>query len=175
MSTYAQKKAAKRARRPIYATVRKLMDPATGEEFGCFVPSNPIDQRLAKERKYKLGSELRLEIKRPRNPGFHRLAHAIGALLVDNVDGFEGLDAHDAIKRVQRESGVCCEEVEIDIPGMGKLLAKQAESIAFDEMTPERFNTFFKGITDYIDLHYAAALTAEVRTEYFLMVEGNNG
>jgi len=171
----AQKRAAKRARRPTYWTPRKLVDPDTGEEVGALVPAHPIDRRLARERKLREGVEYRIEIKKARNAKFHRLAHAIGALLVEHVDGFEGLDAHDAIKRVQRESGVCCEEVEIDIPGMGKLLAKQAESIAFDEMTPERFEQFFEGITKYIDKTYAPNLLEDVRTEYHQMVAGERG
>lgn len=171
----AQRKAAKRASRPLYMTPMKLVDPSTGEEIGAFVPAHAIDQRLAKERKYRIGVEYRCEIKQKRNPKFHRLLHAIGALLVDNVDGFEGLDAHDAIKRVQRESGVCCEEVEIDIPGMDKLLAKQAESLAFDDMDADRFETLFNGVTDYIDKHYAPNLLDDVRAEYHLMVEGGQG
>lgn len=175
MSTAAQKKAAKRARRPIYVTPMKLVDPSTGEEIGAFVPSHPIDQQLARERKFAVGHEYRAEIKQARNAKFHRLAHVIGALLVEHVDGFEGLDAHDAIKRVQRESGVCCEEVEFDVPGFGKFIGKQAESIAFDEMDPERFETFFNGITDYIGTTYAPDLMDDVRAEYHLMVAGEQG
>lgn len=173
MTTALAKAKAKRARRPVYGEFVKVAVLETGEERIAFIAAHPIDRRLLKERGWKKGDEVRAEFKRPRNVAFHRLAHAIGALLVDNVEGFETMDAHDAIKRVQRESGVCCEEVEIDIPGMGKLLAKQAESLSFDEMTAERFETFFNGITDYIDRTYLSAVTDDVRAEYLLMVEGD--
>ncbi|TAA37225.1 hypothetical protein EA656_00665 [Pseudoxanthomonas winnipegensis] len=76
MSAAAKKIRAKRASRPIYMTCMRLMDPATGELHGCFVPSHPIDQRLAKERGYKVGHEYRAELKQSRNRAFHRLARS---------------------------------------------------------------------------------------------------
>ena len=91
MSSPLAKAKAKRARRPIYLLVRKLVDPETGELVGALVPANMIDQRLLRERKFNVGREVRAELKQSRNPAFHRLAHALGHLLVDNVDGFEAL------------------------------------------------------------------------------------
>lgn len=114
-SAAAKKIQAKRARRPVYLVVRKLMDPDTGEVIGALVPAHPIDQRLLKERKFHVNREVRAELKQPRNAAFHRLAHAVGHLLVDNVEAFRDLDAHAALKRVQTESGVCCEPFEIDL------------------------------------------------------------
>ena len=174
MTTAAAKKIqAKRARRPVYGTIVRVAVLATGEERLAILASHPIDRKLMHERKFKEGDELRLEIKRPRNVKFHRLMHAVGQVMVDNVDGWESLDAHGAVKRLQRESGVCCEEVEIDIPGMGKLLAKQAESLSFDEMQPERFTHLFDGITKYIDATYSPDFTTEVRGDYLQMVAGD--
>lgn len=172
-ATAAEKKAAKRARRPIYMVVRRLVDPATGESIGALVPAHPIDQRLMKERRFHVDREVRAELKQPRNPAFHRLAHAIGHLLVDNVDGFETLTAHDALKRVQRESGTCCETMEIDLGSLGKVPVSVPRSIAFDEMPEDEFAELFKGVTDYIDANYQSAMTADIRAEYLLMVEGD--
>ena len=59
MTTAAEKRAAKRARRPVYLVVRKLMDPDTGEVIGALVPAHPIDQRLLKERKFHVNREVR--------------------------------------------------------------------------------------------------------------------
>lgn len=172
MTTAAQLKKAKRARRPIYGTITRVAVIETGEERLAIVASHPIDRALMKERKFSEGDQVRMEIKRPRNIKFHRLMHAVGQVMVDNVAGWEHLTAHDAVKRLQRESGTCCEEIEIDIPGMGKLLAKQAESLAFDEMPPERFDTLFDGITKHIDATYSPDFTTDVRGEYLLMVQG---
>lgn len=173
MTTAAARKVkAKRARRPIYGVIERVAVLSTGEERLAIIAAHPIDRKLMAERGFRRGDDVRMDIKRPRNVKFHRLLHAVGQLMVDNVDGWEDLSSHDAVKRLQRESGVCCEEVEIDIPGMGKLLAKQAESLAFDEMPPERFEQLFNGITKYIGDHYAHVLLDEVREEFWRMSNG---
>ncbi len=173
MTTAAAKKVkAKRARRPIYGVIERVAVLATGEERLAIVAAHPIDRKLMAERGFRRGDDVRLEVKRPRNVKFHRLLHAVGQLMVDNVEGWESLTSHDAVKRLQRESGVCCEEVEIDIPGMGKLLAKQAESLAFDEMLPERFEQLFEGITKHIGDYYAHVMLDDVRAEFWQMANG---
>lgn len=173
-TTYAERKAAKRARRPIYLTVQRLVDPRTGEEIGALVPAHPIDQRLLRERRFAVDREVRAELKQPRNVAFHRLAHALGHLLVDNVEAFRDLSAHEALKRVQRESGVCCEPFEIDLGPLGKVQAMQARSLAFDEMAEDEFRGFFEGITGYIAGHYASVMLDEVRAEFWDLVNGTH-
>ena len=174
MTTVAQKKAAKRAARPIYATVQRVAVMGTGEERLAILAMNPIDRRLMKERGYRNGDELRIEIKQPRNPGFHRLFHAIGHLMVDNVEDFRDLTAHDAIKRLQRESGVCCEEIEMDLgPMIGKVPVKVPRSMAFDEMAEDEAKVLFEGITAHIGANYAQVMLDDVRAEFWLMVEGD--
>lgn len=173
MTTVAQRKKAKRASRPVYLVVRKLVDPDTGELIGALVPAHPIDARLMRDRKFHVNREVRAELKQRRNVKFHRLAHAVGQLLVEHVEGFESLDSHGAFKRVQRECGACCEEMDMELPGIGKLTVKVPESIAFDEMPEDRFALLFEAVTRHIDTHYAAGLTDDVRGEYLLMIEGN--
>lgn len=172
MTTAAAKRQAKRARRPIYLVVARLVDPRTGEEVGALIPANDIDRRLMKERRFAVGKEIRAELKQPRNPAFHRLAHAIGNLLVDNVEEFRDLTGHEALKRVQVLSGVCCEPMELDLGPLGKVTVKQPRSLAFDEMPEDEFRVFFDGITAYIAEHYASVMLDDVRAEYWLMVQG---
>lgn len=54
-----------------------------------------------------------LDVRKPRNPGFHRLAHAIGKLVAANHVNFEGMPAHMVLKRLQLESGVGCEQLSV--------------------------------------------------------------
>jgi hypothetical protein len=166
VSTAAQKKAAKRARRPIYMVVRKLVDPDTGELLGALVPAHPIDRRLMKERKFHVNREVRAELKAPRIVWQHRLIHKIGQLLVDEIEEFRDLNSHEAIKRVQRASGVCCDEHEI--PGTG-ITVREAQSLAFDEMDASDFEHLFVGVTQYIGDKYAHLLLDEVRAEFWSM------
>lgn len=173
MKTAAAKKIqAKRARRPVYLQVRKLVDPATGEEVGALVPANGIDARLLRERRFHTGREVRAELKQPRNPAFHRLAHAVGHLLVDNVEEFRDHDAHSAIKAIQTKTGVCCEPLEIDLGPMGKVTAQVARSLAFDEMAEDEFHQLFEAITAYIGEHYTHVMLDDVRGEFWKMVQG---
>lgn len=174
MTTAAAKKIkAKRARRPIYLLVDRLVDPRTGEEVGCLRPANLIDQRLLKERRFHMGKEIRAELKQPRNPAFHRLAHAVGNLLVDNVEKFRDMTGHDALKEVQRESGVCCDTIELDLGTLGRVPVKQPRSLAFDEMAEDEFRVFFDGVTAYIGEHYTSVMLDDVRGEFWLLVNGD--
>lgn len=172
--TDAQRKVkAKRARRPIYAVIERVAVLSTGEERLAIVAAHPIDRRLMKERGWKAGDEVRVEVKQARVVWQHRLIHKIGQIMVDNVEGWEQLNSHDAVKRLQRESGTCCEEIEVDIPHVGRLMVKQAESLAFDEMEQDRFEQLFDGITEHIGKHYAHVLLDEVKAEFWEMAGRN--
>lgn len=168
----AKKIRAKRARRPVYLMVRRLMDPATGESVGALVPDNDIDQRLLRDRRFVVGKEIRAELKQSRNPAFHRLVHAVGYLLVDHVDGFESMTAHDAVKEVQKRAGVLCDPMEIDLGRLDKVEVQIPRSIAFDEMDEGEFHEFFRGLTDYIDRHLISGVADVVRTDYLSMTGG---
>lgn len=177
----AQKKAAKRARRPVYATIRPVADLETGEERLAIVAMHPIDRALMKERGYRPGDELRLEIKRKRNVGFHRLFHALGALLVENVEEFQNCSSHDAIKQVQTKSGTCCEPQMVDMGTIkfgdisvpvGLVPVNVPRSMAFDEMDEDEAGRLFEGVTAYIGEHYASVMLDDVRAEFWLMVNG---
>lgn len=80
---------------------------------GGFQPADATTLSRLKARKYHVGELVFAEFKRPRNPGFHRLAHALGMLFVENIEAFEHLDAHACLKRLQLESGVGCEEIMV--------------------------------------------------------------
>lgn len=183
MTTAAEKRAAKRARRPVYCVIERVAVLETGEERLAILAAHPIDRQLMKERGYRRGDEVRVEIKKARNIKFHRLAHAVGNLLVQNVEKFRHMGGHDALKQIQRESGVCCEQQVVDMGVLrigditveiGERPVQVARSIAFDDMPEDEFHEFFNGITDYIDQHYQSVMTDDVRAEYLLMVNGDN-
>lgn len=199
MSTASAKRVARPKSSPVYLRLEKLIREETGEFVKGFVAMTKWDARVLAERKYHIGTEVRAELKKPRNGKFHRLTHAIGALLVDNVEGFESLNSHEALKRVQREADVCCETVETDaapivaavlaaaeavldrkaieiladaLPAIKKINERRPLSIAYDQMEEGQFAELFAGVTRYIDEHYAPDLMDEVRDEYDRMVVG---
>ncbi|HAL21203.1 MAG TPA: hypothetical protein DCP40_00485 [Stenotrophomonas sp.] len=200
LTAAAKKIRAKRARRPIYLVVVKLVDPSTGEVVGALVPAHEVDQRLLRERKFRVGREIRGELKQPRDGSQHRLIHKIGHLMVDNVEGWEQLDAHDAVKRLQLDADVCCETVEMDatpviaavldacesllgqgarkvlagvLPAISTIPVKRAESLSFDEMEQARFQELFDGLTEHISRHYTHVLLDDVRAEFWDMAGQN--
>jgi hypothetical protein len=172
MADQLAKRRAKKASRPIYFQVRRLVDPATGEEVGALIPHHRIDQRLMRERSYRVGDELRADLKKPRNVKFHRLVHALGGLVVDQIEAFQGLGCHDAIKRLQRETGICCEVQTIELPGIGKLDVSVAQSLAFDEMDEGEFYRLWQGICRHLcDRYWPGLNQDQIETMIDLMPE----
>lgn len=144
MNTAAKARAKLRSR-DIRVTVMKVINPATGEMIGALVPDHPIDRRSMRERKFTVGKMLRATLRQDRNPMFWRKAHVLGGWLADNVEAFTGCDMHSALKKLQELSGIGCETVEYDIPGVGKLTRTEAESLNFSEIDEGRFNELWDG------------------------------
>jgi hypothetical protein len=147
--------------RPVYMTCKRLIDPDTGEMIGALVPSCDLDRHLLKQRRVAIGKEYRVGVEQARNSKFHRLVHALGRLVSENVDAFSGLSCHAVIKRLQREAGVFCEEQEIEIPGIGKLVVKVAQSIAFDCMDEADFHELYSAICRHVAATYWPELDEE--------------
>lgn len=142
---------------PAYVRVQRLIVPETGEEVKGFIAASASDRERLKARKYSIGDLLRAEFKKPRNPGFHRFVHQLGTLVVQNVEGFEHLTAHEAIKRLQIEGGIACEEIRID----GGFLCRIPQSLAFDSMDETQFQKVARGLSKYLCIRYWPSCTPE--------------
>lgn len=160
----------RKKQRPVYFTVRRLVDPATGEEVGALVPMHEVDRRAMRERSYTTGAVIRAELMRPRSVGFHRFAHALGGMIADHIEGYEGLDAHAALKAMQLASGVACDETRTPVPGLGELVSRQAQSLAFDKMPEGEFRAFVSGICHHIAAKHWPHMTPEAVEEMARMM-----
>lgn len=143
--TKAQKARAKLRSRDIRMTVLRVMIPETGEMIGALVPDHPSDRRSMKERKLHVGKMVRATLREDRNPMFWRKAHVLAAWLVDNVEAYAGIDTHAALKKLQTDSGIGCETVDYDIPGVGKLTRTEAQSLNFSDMDEGEFAALWDG------------------------------
>lgn len=159
-------------RPPIMFTIRQVVDAETGERLGALVPASTWDRKLMRDRKYTIGTEVRAELKKPRNAAFNRLVHALGAMLSRDLDAFDGMDAHDAIKRCQRESGLCCEQSQVEIPGLGSLTLNVAKSLAFDAMDEGEFSQLWVGLCRHVSEKYWPDLTPEQVSQQAQIMEG---
>jgi hypothetical protein len=164
-------KAKQRPRRPVYLRCMRLVDPETGESVGAWIPLSKWDARALRDRKYTVGTEVRAEFKKPRNFKFLRLAHAMAAMVVEQIDSFAGLSNHDALKRLQSESGAACEVVEYDIPNVGKLTRNEPRSLAFDEMEEGEFSEVMQTIYRHIQRKYWPEIEPETIEEMVTMYE----
>ena len=121
---------------------------------GGFQPADALAASKLRNRDYSLGDVVFCEIKKPRNPRFHRLAHALGQILVENIEAFEGLDGHSVLKRLQIESGVGCEEVAIYVPGVGQCLHRTPKSLSFESMDETQFNDVIRRLCNHVAKTY---------------------
>jgi len=184
MSSSLKKAKAKLRRRPVQLVVMQLVVPETGELVGALVPAHPIDRRILKERRFGIGKQLRADLKQSRNPKFWRLAHVLGAFLVDHVEGFEGLGPHDALKRLQELSGVGVEEEEFSIDlgslGVHRGTRMVAESLNFDDVDEGRFQVLWAGADGHggwigwLRREKFGGLDAMSREEVELLIQGEH-
>jgi len=162
----------KRTRRPVYFRVEKLVRPETGELVGALVPRWSADRDQLRARKFVTGAELRAELRRKRNPKFYRLGHALGKFMVEQTEAFADMDAHTAIKRLQMESGICCDRVEYEVPGIGKITRTEPWSTSFDDMEEGTWAELWKGVVRQAG-KYLSGMSEEAIEEFIKMTVDN--
>lgn len=128
---------------------------------GCFIPADRSTQLRLREKRYNNGDLVFVEIRKPRNPKFHRLAHALGELCAENIEAFHGVEPHKVLKRLQLEAKLGCEEMGIVVPGYGKCLHLIPRSLSYESMDQGEFYEVMKGFCRYIAEHYWPTLTPE--------------
>lgn len=128
---------------------------------GKLAPADSYAASLCRARSYRVGDLLAADITKPRNPKFNRLVHRLGQLVVDNIDAFSGLDAHKAIKRIQIEGKVACDEIGIHAPGYGMLIQFVPRSLSFESMDEAEYNQAARGISRTIAERYWPTLTPD--------------
>lgn len=156
-------------------------------ENGVLVPADVFARKQLERKKLKEGSVLKAYISKLRNPRFNRLVHKLGILVTQNIDDFAGMDAHAAIKRIQLEGNIYCEEIRIKIFGFdfkvwdyvrgvvqpilekigfsildnGYLAARSPMSLSFDSMDEEQFHDAARQISAFISDRYWPSLNPE--------------
>ncbi|WP_284076325.1 hypothetical protein [Herbaspirillum aquaticum] len=128
---------------------------------GCLVPADGISQQRLRARNYRLNDIVFAEIRKPRNPKFHRLAHQLGTILVENLDDFAGKNAHQALKKVQLDGNIACEESLAILPGVGVMQVLTPTSLAFDQMDELEFRDFMAAACAHISKKYWPGMSAE--------------
>lgn len=118
------------------------------------MPADPWAASELRQKGYKVGDVLGADLSKLRNPKFNRLVHRIGQLCVANIEEFHGLDAHTAIKRLQIEGKVACDEIGIMVPGYGMVIQFIPRSLSFDSLDEGEFNNAARAICRVIADRY---------------------
>ena len=127
---------------------------------GCLTPADSLSEARLRAKGYAIGDIVFAEIRKPRNPGYHRLAHALGQIVADNLDEFEGMDSHATIKRLQLEAGVACESIAYKVNGMS-IVQSIPLSLSFESMDQSEFESVFMGICRHLAKAYWPSATAD--------------
>lgn len=131
---------------------------------GGLAPADGLSQARLRARNYHVGDQVFVEVKKPRNPKFNRKTHAFGQLVAENIEAFEGYDAHKTLKRLQMESGVGCEEIFYQIAGE-KVLQRIPVSLSFESMEQGEFEEVFKGLCRHVAKNYWKGLDEDQISE----------
>lgn len=128
---------------------------------GAFQPADRSTVARLREKGFKTGDLVFVEFRKPRNPKFHRLAHALGRLCAENIEAFEGMDAHRVLKRLQIEAQIGCDEMAIVVPGVGKCLHLIPRSLSFESLDEGEFKEVISGFCRHLAKQYWPTLTPE--------------
>ena len=141
----------KRAKRTIYLRIAKgHLDPADG-----------YAAKQLRERAYHVGDVIEATLKKLNNPGFNRLHHRIGQLCASNIEAFSGMDAHQVLKRLQWEAGIHCEEVGVQVPGIGLAMMRFPLSLSFDDLEDGERHEVVRRMCRHISEKYWPSMSPE--------------
>ena len=121
---------------------------------GGFQPADRWTLEALKKRPYHVGDVLLADLKKPRNPKFNRLVHALGVLCAENIESFDGLDGHEVIKRVQLEGDIGCDTIALNMPGIGPVQYRVPRSLNFADMDEAEFKVIYERFCRYIAKRY---------------------
>lgn len=128
---------------------------------GALVPADGLTVSQLRAKGYKNGDMLQAELTKARNPKFHRLAHQLGSLLAENLEAFEGVDAHAVLKRLQIEANVGCDEIGLLFPGIGPTTYRIPRSLSFASMDEGEFRSVISGMCAHVSKTYWKTCTPE--------------
>lgn len=128
---------------------------------GGLEPADQFSLQTLRERGYKVGDIVAGDIKKPRNPRFHRLAHQVGALVAENIEAFSNMEAHAVLKRIQIEGNIGCSEMAVMFPGIGPCTYRIPQSLAFESMDDGEFHEVMAAICRYVSKTYWPTVSPE--------------
>lgn len=128
---------------------------------GCLLPFDSFTLAQLRAKGYGMGEVLQADLSKARNPGFHRLAHQLGALLAENLDMFTGCDPHAVLKRLQIEGNIGCDSIAVIFPGLGPCEYRIPRSLSFASMDEGEFKQVIAAMCRHVSRTYWPSCTPE--------------
>ena len=129
---------------------------------GTLTPLDPDAGNQLRSMGLGIGQTIYINVQDKRSAAMNRYLHAIAGICSDNISDFEGMDAHDVIKRVQVEGDICCKIIMARlIPGMPEIPIRMPQSINFKDMPEGKFRKLVDSFCDHIAQKYWPDLDAE--------------
>lgn len=128
---------------------------------GTLVPHDAYTLAQLRSKGYHIGDVLSAELRKPRNPGFHGLAHRLGEMIAANIEAFEGIEAHDVLKRLQIEGNIGCDEIALNFPGVGPCTYRVPRSLSFESMDQGEFSAVIAAMCAHVSRTYWPSLSPE--------------
>lgn len=145
----------KRLKRSIYFRVDR----------GCLRPADRYAESQLRDRSYHIGDVVRAELKKLNSPGFNRLHHRIGQLCAANIEVFSGMDPHQVLKRLQWEGNIHCEEIGVQVPGIGLAMMRFPLSLSFEDLEDGERHEVVRAMCNHISAKYWPSMTPEAIEE----------
>lgn len=132
---------------------------------GGFAPADSYTNGILRQRGYCIGDIVGAVITKCNNPKFNGLHHRIGQLCADNIEAFEGMEAHSVLKRIQWEANIWCEEVPVFLDGGLVATMRFPRSMSFENMDDSQRREAVLAMCRYISKRYWPSLTPEAIEE----------
>ena len=117
---------------------------------GGFEPADGYVAAQMRKRGYNIGDLVFCVVTKPRTHGLNRLVHRIGGLVAANIEAFAGLDGHAALKKIQIDGNIACDEHVIDLPGVGRCKVISPNSLSFDSLDEGQFREVARAMCRFI-------------------------
>jgi hypothetical protein len=170
-----KKKQARPQPRPTFWIVQPMVEPGTGEEKMCLVASNQGTRDEMKRRKFTRGTRLKVEMARPRNLPFWRKAHVLAELCIYNIEAFEGLDQHAALKKLQLSADAECEHLDFRLADGTTYRYREAKTLSFDSMDEGTFTQVYDRIVEHIKDRWFSEWSQEQMDALIELTDRNMG
>lgn len=134
-----------KARRNPNAAVMLVVTPE-----GTFKPADEASRQICRDRKLYAGIEVIAYLYQVRSLEQWKKAHGLGLAMVEHVEAFQNLNAHSALKKLQVDGNIACEEEVFDLGPLGKVTRRLPRSLAFDELDETEFQEIYARMLKYV-------------------------